>query len=495
MPFSSCCGMKKISTYLILAVSAGVLLTVVWVYQKYIKEPETSSLVFTAERRDIQETVKVRGEVVSERDFDLQFPISGTVFAVYVKEGDVVPAGTPLAKLDTRELELALDKLLSRAALKDLAVAEASLANAQAASEAASRDLLSSLNDAYLRADDTVRVKTDALFLNPKTMPVFNYQVGATSFALKNSVESERQLLEEYLVKLKSGLDAANSATSPDLVSLDLTARTTLNLTATFLQNLSAIANDTPSLAAYKDTISTARTSISTAITNLTTADGALSAANTKLDLASKTLDLKRAAVDSENADIDIAKDKIAKSTLYAPIASRVTNVWLERQEAAQPGIKAVSLSAVGYKVQADISELDIGKITTGPAGNEVRIALDAFPGKTFKGRVVSVDPEPIVKDTDKYYRANVFFENGDGASGAQIRSGMSADLLIFAELHKNVVSVPRIAVYKSEGESFVDVRTEKGITKVKITTGISDGDNVEVTSGLSGGETLVISG
>lgn len=485
--------MKKISTYLIVAVAAGVILTGIWVYVKYVKAPETSNLIFTAERKDIQETVKARGEVVSQKDFDLQFPVSGTVASVYVKEGDIVSAGTPLAKLDTRELELSLDKLLSHAAAKDVAVAEASVLNAKAASDAASRALLSSLNDGYFRADDVVRGKMDVMFTNPRTVPTFNYQVGANSYDLKNAVESERQRLEAALTNFKSGLTAASAGTLSDLSSVDVAAHDALNLTVTFLQNLAAIVNDTSALASYKETISAARTSINTAITNLTAADGTFSAAKTSLDLAVKTLDLKRVAVESEDADIGIARDKIAKSTLYAPIASRITKVWLERQEAAQPGINAVSLSAVGYKVQVDISELDIGKITAGSAGNEVLIDLDAFPGKSFKGRVVSIDPQPVLKDTDKYYRTNVFFE-GEGMNGVEIRSGMSADLKIFAKLHKDVVIIPEIAMFKSGGEAFVNVQTDEGPVETKITTGISDGENIEVLSGLSGGETLVVS-
>ncbi len=485
--------MKKISTYLIVAVAAGVILTGIWVYEKYVKAPATSNLTFMAERKDIRETVRARGEVVSQKDFDLQFPVSGTVSSVYVKEGDVVPAGTPLAKLDTRELELSLNKLLSHAAAKDVAVAEASVLNAQAANDAASRALLSSLNDGYFRADDVVRGKMDALFTNPKTVPVFNYQVGANSYDLKNAVESERQLLEVALTNFKSGLTAASAGTLSDLSSVDSVAHSALNLTVTFLQNLAAIVNDTSALASYKEMISTARTSINTAITNLTAADGTFSAAKTSLDLAIKTLDLKRAAVESEEADIGIARDKIAKSTLYAPIASRVTKVWLERQEAAQPGVNAVSLSAVGYKIQSDISELDIGKITAGSAGNEVQIYLDAFPGKSFKGRVVSIDPQPVLKDTDKYYRTNVFFD-GEGMDGVEIRSGMSADINIFAELHKDAVVIPEIAMFKSGGETFVNVEIDGAPVQTKITTGISDGENIEVLSGLSGGEKLVVS-
>ena len=253
--------MKKISTYLIVAVVAGSLLTGFWIYQRYVKAPDTSNLIFAAERKDIRETIKARGEVVSQKDFDLQFPVSGTVSAIYVKEGDIVSAGTPLAKLDTTELELSLNKLLSHAALKDVAVAEASLANAEASLTAAKGALLNTLNDGYFRIDDAIRKETDVLFTNPRVIPTFNYQVGANSSSLKNIVESERQKLEETLVKFKTALDAVNVLASSDLSAADVLAREALNLTNSLLQNLATIANDTTSLASYRDTISTARTS------------------------------------------------------------------------------------------------------------------------------------------------------------------------------------------------------------------------------------------
>lgn len=486
--------MKKISTYLIITVSAGILLTGIWVYEKYIKAPDASSLTFAVERRDIQETIKARGEVVSQKDFDLQFPVSGTVSAVYVKEGDVVSSGAPLEKLDTTQLQLDLEKLLSHAAAQDVAVAEASLANAQISANAANGTLLDALGDAYLKSDDVVRRQTDPLFLNPRTTPTLNYQIGANYSSLKNTVESERQLIEDGLIKFKTGLDAAGGA-SGDLSVPDALARNVLSLVNTYLQNLATIANDTPSLASYRDIISTARVSVNASITNLTSAESGLSSAKTNLSLAQKTLDSKKTAVSRESADIAIAKDKIAKSTIYAPIASRITKVWLEELETAQPGVNAISLSAVGYKIQSDISELDIGKITASQKGNDVQINLDAFPGKSFKGKVVSIDPKPVLKDTDKYYRTNIFFTDGEGVSGVQIRSGMSSDLMIFAELHKNAVVIPQIAMFKSGGETFVNVQINGKPVQTKITTGISDGENIEVLSGLQGGETLMISG
>ena len=52
-----------------------------------------------AERGELRQTVEAVGTVISERDLNLQFPISGIVSEVLVKEGDRVTAGQALARL------------------------------------------------------------------------------------------------------------------------------------------------------------------------------------------------------------------------------------------------------------------------------------------------------------------------------------------------------------------------------------------------------------
>jgi HlyD family secretion protein len=74
----------------------------------------------TAARGSITAGVSGTGTIVAEQSLDLAFVGSGTVAEVLVKEGDLVSAGQPLARLDTRDLEL------------QVASAEASLASAQA---------------------------------------------------------------------------------------------------------------------------------------------------------------------------------------------------------------------------------------------------------------------------------------------------------------------------------------------------------------------------
>ncbi len=111
----------------------------------------------TAVRGDLLQTVEAVGTVVSEKDLQLQFPITDVVSSVSVKEGDRVKAGQRLASLRSGTLsasvasasanvasaKAALQALMEGARPEDIAIAEASVANKRAALDAARQSAMS----------------------------------------------------------------------------------------------------------------------------------------------------------------------------------------------------------------------------------------------------------------------------------------------------------------------------------------------------------------
>ena len=105
-------------------------------------------------------------------------------------------------------------------------------------------------------------------------------------------------------------------------------------------------------------------------------------------------------------------------------------------------------------------------------------------------GSVVSVDPKEIIKDSDKYYRINLYFD----VHGMEVRTGMSADLAILISSKQAVVRLPALAIYSKDGKKYVKVLESGGVKEVEVVTGISDGTNIEIIRGVSAGETVAIS-
>jgi|GEM_PF-553259 len=533
--------MKKVTFYLIAVVVLGAMVVGYWVYSKYVKEDVSAQLTFTVIRGDINELVRVRGEVVSGKELNLEFPFSGTLKEVSAKEGSEVAEGDALLKLDTVDFELEerrlravlsqqetnLEKILAGAANQDIKVLETQVANAEQTfsntEQKATADLESLydaasniIQDAGVKSEDAVYKYADAMIEDPNSA---NAHLSFTTLdsQIKIDVDTQRvaaawdlAVLRSYIVSAipttNDGLDKALTDTHKHVLAV----KTLLDRINDALNSASGLSPTT--LATYKTDISTARTSVTTALNSIDTHErsiasqkvynqNAVDTARAALDLAKENLAAKKAAPRPE--DIEIAKsqikemeaqlamiqEKIKKSVLRAPVAGKVAKIYIEIGEVFRPGAPAVSLFALGKKIQADISELEIGKIK-GANGNPVDIKFDAFPGETFEGKIVLVESKEINKGGDKYYRIDVAF-NGDAPE--KIRSGMSADLVIHSSSKTGVLQIPGIAVQKKNDLSYATVLEGKNEREVEITTGITDGEQIEVIQGLAEGETVIV--
>jgi RND family efflux transporter MFP subunit len=518
--------MQKISYYVIAIVVAGVAVTSFWVYDRYLKTADEAFLYFQVDRGDIQEAIKVRSEVVAQKEFELEFPAAGTIEAVYVRDGDAVVGGQRLMKLETKDLDIQasqlaavvaerradLAKLLAGATAEDIKVSELKLAAAQVGLSEAKTNLVDKIRDAYAKSDDAVRTKTDRLFDNPRSGdPKLNITAGES---IRSDLNFQRQGLEVTLDSWNASL-ALMTSTS-DVTGFVQTAEQNTALILIFLNTLSPVVSNLTAnsnlsqttIDSYKTDLSAARANLSTAIANLTAAKEKYNLAAVNVSLYEREFALKRAPPRKEDVDIARARvqeaegqlgavqEKIRKSTLSAPSAGKVSKVNYEVGEVFRPGQPALLMVTNGYKLQSDVSELDIAKIRE-TDGNIVRIVLDAFPGKQFEGRVASVEAKEVVKTEDKYYRVNIVFD----AAGANIRPGMSADATILSAAKQGVLRVPELAVYRDGATKYVkalsyglsSAESQSSLERVEIQTGSTDGDFVEVVSGIEEGRTVVV--
>lgn len=449
--------MKKPSLVVFIFVVIGITVSFIWAWQRYFRRETTELLRFTVERKDLEELVRVRGEIAPQADFNLEFPFAGTVGRIFVAEDSVVGQDAPLAALDTTDAELERQRLAdARSAYRDA--------------------LFDALHNAYTKSDDAVRNYADKLFENPRTQsPGVN--LSNIELDTKRSIDLQRRQVEAMLDEWQTALTGLT--VGGDLPAYAASGRANLYQIKTFLDLLAFAANDpntvqivsgTPSgevPETWKTAVATARSSVNTAIASVTTA------------LQSLT--------DTEN-QIAITDEKIRKSTLRAPESAQVAKIWFERGEEFRPGAPAITLYALLRKIQADISEVEIGKIRA-LGGNEVRIAFDAFPGEAFRGRVTSIDPKEVVKDGDVYYRANISLD----PRGFAVRSGMSADLEIVTAMKRAVLTIPALAVSERDGAKYAEIEQNGAIVEREVTTGISDGESIEITNGLDEGATVVV--
>lgn len=486
--------MKRISLIVFVISAIGIFLISFWIYGKYFKKDDAAFLYFTVNRGSIVETVRSRGDIVTEKDFDLHFPSAGIVEKIFVKEGQLVQDGDPLMKLETTDLELEMRKLRDQ-----LKQAEANL-TIRKAEEGNIETRLTTVTE---KQNTLVRSAFSTLLSNDLTAepsesnystaaPIITGHYSGDMGIYKFTVDKKNVTSPDYLLHV-FGIETAG----PIIVSkTGPTPLGTLGLFVSFPEDLERYVDKTwlisipntksttysSNLNAYQQALREQSQAIEDARAELIGQGGTASITSAKILQA-------ESEINSLQSQIALIAEKIRKSTLYAPMDTRITKVWLEKGELALPEQTAITLGTSGFKIQTDISELEIVKIKESE-GNNVLIKLDAFPNKTINGKVLSIEPKEVVKDGDKYYRTNILIEPND----LPLRSGMSADLSIYVSTKDGILKIPELAVNKSEGRSFVFIQQGKLRTEMTIQTGISDGESIEVTSGLREGQTVAVS-
>lgn len=131
-------------------------------------------------------------------------------------------------------------------------------------------------------------------------------------------------------------------------------------------------------------------------------------------------------------------------------------------------------------KMFIDVDELDINSVVL---GQEVTVTLDAFAGESYTAKVAHISKLGKASGNITTYIVELSLEYNE-----HFLEGMNVSAVIITERKENVLAIPIAAIYEDSSGIYVYITRDNGETRtrVDITTGISDGVNVEVTSGLS---------
>ena len=449
----------------------------------------------------IREEADVSGTVKAAQNADLSFQTTGQVAAIDVAVGDHVVAGQTLislsnatqsaavalaqANLETQQARLA--SLLSGTRPEQLAIDETAAQQAQSS-------LGNAIQSAYVATDDAIRAKADQSFTNPRiaTAKLIPLIPDAT---LASRVESERVALEPALAAMR---DLASS--DSDIGQRARQAQDALDKSSTFLDDLSSAlfkaipdgATTDTTLAGYRSGVDAARAETSAALAALTAADtanrataGALALAQagaTKDDIAAQ-----QAAVDAARASLASAQAVASQAYLVAPISGTIARQDANLGETVTPGVPLVSIVSDGkYQADAQVSEMDVGKIKV---GDRVEASFDAYPGAVFPATVTTVPPAANVTSS---YTVTVTF----GQNDPRVKPGLSANLRIITQDKPSALLVPTSAIITDGTRSFVYLSRNGSAKKTPVTTGIESAAGMtEVTSGLSAGDSVLTFG
>ena len=208
------------------------------------------------------------------------------------------------------------------------------------------------------------------------------------------------------------------------------------------------------------------------------------------------TVDTAQAAYDQASAGIAKTEAIISQKLVRAPFSGELGVRKVEVGQYLTAGTQIVSLTdlSVLYAnftvTEKDSAQLKVGQI--------VRIAVDAYPGRTFEGKITTIEPQ-IATET-RNIRVQATMQNPDKI----LKPGMFATTTVVLPDKPPVITVPETAVdYTLYGDSvylLTEKKEEDGKTKLTVTrTFVQTGNRIEgraeILKGLKDGDRVVAVG
>ena len=135
--------------------------------------------------------------------------------------------------------------------------------------------------------------------------------------------------------------------------------------------------------------------------------------------------------------------------------------------------------------LKIEIDELDIDGVEV---GQHADVVFDAFEEETYSGTVKKISGMGNNIGGVTTYTVTIEME-GD----ARLKNAMSATATVVMDSKDNVILVPVDALKSSDGERYVEVIDGDATVKIPVTTGLINNEYAEITSGLNGGEQVIV--
>ena len=170
-------------------------------------------------------------------------------------------------------------------------------------------------------------------------------------------------------------------------------------------------------------------------------------------------------------------------SRIYAAHSGTIETLYADVDDSLQPGSQIARI--VDYdtlEVTIDVDEYDIGAVATGKEGEVYLNALS----RTVPGTVSDIARSATMEGGVSYYKVNLQVN-----AGSDVRSGMSVEVRMLNQQAPGAVSVSLDALmYDEYSRPYVYLKNAEGdLTAVSVETGVSDGKNIQILSGISDGD------
>ena len=206
-----------------------------------------------------------------------------------------------------------------------------------------------------------------------------------------------------------------------------------------------------------------------------------------QVDVRRDDIRAARAAIAQSQAALAFARQQVANAAIRSPIEGVISARLTEPGQEAAPGQPVMRIVALGNVFfEAQVPETDIRSIRT---GFSVPVRVDAFPTRTFTGRVARLYPTANTQSRNFIVRVNLPNE------GNLLRPGMFARGEAVAESRTGVV-VSKDALVSRAGKLHVFIAGQNNKAELRpVQVGIQTRETAEIRTGVRAGERIIVTG
>jgi HlyD family secretion protein len=523
-----------------------------WGYGKLTSTAgETRYVVANVERRTVVASVSASGQVSASNQLDVKARASGDVISVPVTVGQQVKAGAVLAVIDpttaqkaVRDAEvnyqsakLSLEKIKRPTETLTLIQAENSLTQATNSLAKSYEDGFNYSANAYLDLPNIVTGLNDILYGHDVNKSSSQDNSSAYADMVFRYDETVSKFKEDAIAKYdaaRKAYDAAfleyrgvsRSSSTKDIEHLIQTTYSATKAVADAVKSqsdflgfvedrLTTRSLSLPtSLTSHKASISSYTSKTNSHLINLANSrDGIVSS---KLSIQEKTqslADLKEGAdvLDIQSSELTVkqrynalvdAQNTLEDYYIRAPFDGVVAAVPVTKYTTASSGTIVATLMTAQKMAELSLNEVDAAKVKV---NDKVTLTFDAIDELSLTGKVAEIDAAGTVTQGVVSYSLKIRFDSQDD----RVKPGMTVNAAIVAAVQQDVLTVPVSAVKRQGAQSTVqvfdtpltgsDATSATGALSavaphaVPVQTGLSDDVSVEIVSGLTEGQQVVV--
>ena len=188
-----------------------------------------------------------------------------------------------------------------------------------------------------------------------------------------------------------------------------------------------------------------AQAAMDTAQTNYDTAVAQKDVAKAQVESAASQVESSKAQVEQARAALKVSETNLRYATIRSPVNGVVISRNVDVGQTVAASLQAPTLFTIAkdltqMQVDTNVSEADIGRVAI---GQEAIFTVDAYPEKTFRGKVSEIRNAPITIQNVVTYDVVIQVDNKD----LKLKPGMTANVSILIEHKEGILKIPNAAL------------------------------------------------